>query len=64
MTVITKPLSQQEKDKKDVTGEKTMEEVALKGERNTTEDVESAVVISPPKSYYLLKDISINHKPV
>jgi len=49
MTVITKPLSQQEKDKKDVTGEKTMEEVALKGERNTTEDVESAIVISPPK---------------
>jgi hypothetical protein len=50
MTVITKPLSQQEKEKKDEIDEKPIEEVALSGEGKTLVDVESATVISPSSS--------------
>ena len=55
MTVITKPLSQQEKEKKnDASGKKlgredSKEEVLLKCTPNT--DVESATVITPSKRY-------------
>jgi len=55
MTVITKPLSQQEKEKKnDASGKKlgredSKEEVLLKCKTNT--DVESATVITPSKRY-------------
>ena len=55
MTVITKPLSQQEKEKKnDASGKKlgredSKEEVLLKCQTNT--DVESAAVITPSKRY-------------
>lgn len=49
MTIITKPLSQQEKEKKDGLSEKSMEEVFLKGEGKTSSDVEAATVISPNK---------------
>ena len=55
MTVITKPLSQQEKEKKnDAIGKKlgredSKEEVLLKCKPNT--DVESATVITPSKRY-------------
>ena len=49
MTVITKPLSQQEKEKKDEIDEKPMEEVSLSGEGKTLVDVESATVISPSR---------------
>ena len=55
MTVITKPLSQQEKEKKnDASGKKlgredSKEEVLLKCKPTT--DVESATVITPSKRY-------------
>lgn len=49
MTIITKPLSQQEKEKKDEFTEKSMEEVCLKGDGKTSRDVEAATVISPNK---------------
>jgi len=49
MTIITKPLTQQEKEKKNELSEKSMEEVFLKGDGKTSSDVEAATVISPNK---------------
>ena len=56
MTIITKPLSQQEKEKKDDFTEKSMEEVSLKGDGKTSSDVEAATVISPNKRYRAQED--------
>ena len=53
MTVITKPLSQQEKEKKDELSEKSQEEVCLKSDGKNSSDVEAATVISPNKRYHL-----------
>jgi len=45
MTIITKPLSQQEKEKKNGFIEKPVDEVFIKSEGKNTSDVESATVI-------------------
>ena len=47
MTVITKSLSQQEKEKNEEVRGKPMEEVSLKDQGNPVDDVERATVISP-----------------
>ena len=53
MTVITKPLSQQEKEKKHEIDEKSMEEVSLSGEGKIVVVVEPENVTSSSARYVL-----------
>ena len=55
MTIITKPLSQQEKEKKNGLIEKPVDEVFIKSEGKNTSNVESATVI-PTNPRYVFKD--------
>ena len=55
MTIITKPLSQQEKEKKNGFIEKPVDEVFIKSEGKNTSNVESATVISTNQRY-VIKD--------
>ena len=57
MTVITKPLSQQEKDQKaEVKDDTPMEEVSLSGEEKPTE-TKITVIRSPNRYHYMFSVI-------
>ena len=58
MTIITKPLSQQEKEKKNGFIEKPVDEVFIKSEGKNTSNVESATVI-PTNPRYVFKDTTL-----
>ena len=64
MTIITKPLSQQEKEKKNGFIEKPVDEVFIKSEGKNTSNVESATVISTNQRYVIKDTAHISTKSV